>query len=442
MLRYFNSFILYPLLERFQKRKILSKVEQIKLFDEQNFRTRKKLNKQRLYELLVYANINVPYYRDLFKQVGFSPEKFLEDESHFNIIPLLTKNEVQRQGSRMLSQEYYQKEHMHERKTGGSTGTSTLIYYSNEALDYTAASNLFALEFTGKKRYLKEIHLSSKFPEEFPLKDIIKEKIKCIALNRINIETASFDENEMKNIFLKIKSANAYYLEAHPSTIYALAIYVKQNNINLNKPLFDVFESTGEVLQVKQRNEIEKYLKCKVYDRYGNAEFGIIAHEKDNSDNALKVIDFMVYPEPWLEENGCELVLTTLTNKAMPLIRYKTGDLIGKLDEKEDGYYISNIEGRIHDLIYIDGKAYPTHYIQDLLDRIGNIIEFQVENLDNGKLKIYLVVPNENFHENIKNRISSWWKDKVLVEFIELDQLKRVGWRDKFRYVIDSREQK
>lgn len=40
----------------------------------------------------------------------------------------------------------------------------------------------------------------------------------------------------------------------------------------------------------------------------------------------------------------------------VPLIRYRTGDLIESL-EKEDGFYISNIQGRLHDLITIDNKT-------------------------------------------------------------------------------------
>jgi len=67
------------------------------------------------------------------------------------------------------------------------------------------APNQYAISWTGKKRHFKEIHLSSEFPETFPLSDRIKEYIKCKALNRINVTTHSFDDIDMEEMYIKIK---------------------------------------------------------------------------------------------------------------------------------------------------------------------------------------------------------------------------------------------
>lgn len=565
---YWHSYILYPILERYQKRNILSKIKYFEEFETKSSIEKDSFVQNKLYTILKDANEFVPYYKKLFKEFNFKPEDILDDISSIDKLPYLTKEIIQREGSNLIDIRYKDKI-LHERKTGGSTGTSTLIYYSQDALDYTAASNLHAISWTGKKRHFKEIHLSSEFPESFPLSDRIKEYIKCKALNRTNISTHSFDDTDMEEIFNKINKTNVYYLEAHPSTMYALSIYIQKVMPKFKKPLFNVFESTGEALDELKRKTIEKYMGCKVYDRYGNAEFGVVAHETDNSNKSLKVIDFMVYPETldykqidkencfkrdekdnilflptlklekiwksrpdlqsvlpcgltaqsvelwkwWLgwgsneykvksilpqelihmpmtkhleeflidviwsnredlqkvfpntldnntsflewwkvhglkeytyeeiqEEKYSELVLTTLTNNAMPLIRYRTGDLIESLEKKEDGFYISNIQGRLHDLITIDDKTYPTHYIQDLLDRVGSIIEFQIEMTDDNTI-LYLVVPDQTQTDRIKETLESWW-ESIDIKFVELHQLKKVGWRDKFRYLIDSRTKK
>lgn len=567
-MKYFNSYILYPILEKIQKRDITSKFKYFVDFEKDKDTYRDKVTQKKLYTILKEAEKFVPYYKNLFKDFNFNPEEILENIDSLNRLPYLTKEIIQREGRNLIDTRYKNKV-LHERKTGGSTGASTLIYYSQEALDWTASSNQYAISWTGKKRHFKEIHLSSEFPETFPFNDRVKEYIKCKSLNRINITTHSFDDIDMEEMFTNIRNANAYYIEGHPSTLYALSMYIKKFNINLKKPLFNVFESTGEVLDSVKRKAIEQYIGCKVYDRYGNAEFGVVAHETDTSNHSLKIIDFMVYPEKldytqvdkehllkrneegkittfptlkiekiwktrpdlqevlpygltaqsielwkwwinwgfneykeksklpnelaylsideyvinflieviwsdridlqeafsnvlensdefikWWKESGIneyieieendnkykELVLTTLTNSAMPFIRYRTGDLIESLEKKDDGFYISNIQGRLHDLITIDNKTYPTHYIQDLLDRVGNIIEFQVEMTDD-KTILYLVVPDKTQEDRIKEKLRSWW-ESIDIKFVELYELKKVGWRDKFRYVIDSRNKK
>ncbi|WP_152055357.1 glycosyltransferase [Aliarcobacter butzleri] len=567
-IEYFNSYILYPVIEKYQKRDISSKFKYFVDFEEKKGTYRDKVSQEKLYTILKEAGEFVPYYKKLFKDFNFKAEDILENVSALDKLPYLTKEIIQREGINLIDTRYKNLP-LHERKTGGSTGTSTLIYYSQEALDWTASSNQYAISWTGKRRHFKEIHLSSEFPETFPFRDRVKEYIKCKALNRTNVTTHSFDDVDMEEMFIKIKKAEVYYLEGHPSTLYALAMYLKKSKPKFKKPLFNVFESTGEVLDSIKRKAIEEYIGCKVYDRYGNAEFGVVAHETDNSNHSLKVIDFMVYPEIldlkqvdkehslvldkvgkitfsptlkmkniwrsredlqkafpyaftaeseefwfwWIDraqieydidnifpmellnknainyglkdflinfvwrrrkdlqkafpepQNGNEfiqwwfdfgineyyrfeetndiykeLVLTTLTNSAMPLIRYRTGDLIESLEKKEDGFYISNIQGRLHDLITIDNKTYPTHYIQDLLDRVGGIIEFQVEITDNETI-LCLVVPDKTQENRIKQKLESWWKN-IEIKFVELYELKKVGWRDKFRYVIDSRNNK
>jgi len=47
-----------------------------------------------------------------------------------------------------------------------------------------------------------------------------------------------------------------------------------------------------------------------------------------------------------------------------------------------------------------------------------------------------LVVPHEPAREAIVERLKSWWGDHVEVRFITLDDLEKVGWREKFRYLI------
>ena len=82
------------------------------------------------------------------------------------------------------------------------------------------------------------------------------------------------------------------------------------------------------------KKRLEKELQCEVYNHFGITEAGLGAaidcpahfgmHIREN-DLLFEVI----HPESGevLPDGRCgELVLTTLTRKGMPLIRYRTGD--------------------------------------------------------------------------------------------------------------------
>ena len=290
---------------------------------------------------------------------------------------------------------------------------------------------------------MKELHLSSRLMEKPHIKDRVKEAVKCLAMNRVNIMTDSFEPESLEFVCPKIKAAQPYYINGHPSTLYALAIHAKGKGENLMGAI-KVFGSTGEVLNDKKREMIEKVFGCKVFDCYGNAEFGVIAHEpaqgkveEDSMNNTEQIIlDFIVWPETLdTDAEDKEIVLTGLANDAMPLIRYRMGDM-GEVKKRSDGFYLRKIQGRTHDLVKIAGKHYPTHYIQDLLDRIDGIDEFQLEKREGRVLLLLLVLSETADRDEVSRQVKHIWNDHIEVEFSEFSDLKRVGWRDKFRYMV------
>ncbi|PZV09180.1 MAG: CoF synthetase [Leptolyngbya sp.] len=430
------SYFLYPLVERQQQRQILPKLTIMHKFARLSLEEREQANRQHLCETVMRAAQEVPYYRDLFRTLGFEPEKLRDDSRYLKDLPYLTKEIVREQGDLLLSDKV-DKSSLHLRKTGGSTGPSTLIYYSQEALDWTSAANLLVLEWSGKRRYTKEVHLSSEFPEPLPRREQLRETIKCLALNRVNITTDSFDPDALNAILEKLRQAKPYSIQGHPSTLYALAIHAKTHAVPWATNLFRVFESTGEVLDDRQRQIVSEVFNCDVYNRYGNAEFGVVAHTEHPQSANLKILDYLIWPETRETEDGLqEIVLTGLMNPAMPLIRYRTGDL-GALIQVDGEFHITNIIGRVHDLVAIGDRRYPTHYIQDLLDRLGGIDEFQLEQITPQRCLLRLVPRAGVDAASIAQRVQAWWGDNVEIEIVSFEALKRVGWRSKFRHLVN-----
>lgn len=425
---------LYPIAERSLKRKITPKLAVLRSEAGQLFSVRKVRAHERLVRCLEHAGQTVPYYRDLFAQLGFEPAKVRQDIRYLEAIPYLTKDILREQGKRLISEAYADKI-VREQKTGSSTGLAAVIYYDQESLDWTAAQNILMLAWGGKRRYEREAHLSTRFADTRRPRYPEFEAKKCFVLNRYNIYTNGLDDASQEILLEDLRHARARVVQGHPSSMFALARYLKKQDRKIPK-LFDIFVSTGEMLTPAQRELIENELKVRVSNRYGACEFGVMAQERVNGPKGeLMVSDSLVWPELAAQDEAGmgELVFTNLRNPAMPLIRYRMGDL-GCLVERKDGWWITALTGRTHDSVTMDGVAYPTHYIQDILDRCGDISDFQILVKEGQAVELRLVTAPENW-DSVCARVQEYFPS-LPARRIEAKDLVFVGVRGKFSYLV------
>jgi phenylacetate-CoA ligase len=429
-----TSTLLYPIAERMQKRRISPKLRVLRYEASLPFAERKSSAQRLLADCLEHAGRTVPYYRDLFASLGFDPAKTRADVRYLEELPYLTKEILREQGRRLLSEPYAGKI-VREQKTGSSTGPAAVIYYDQESLDWTAAQNILMLEWAGKRRYNREAHLSTRFRTPLSPEAQRAEARKCFILNRYNIYTDGFGDVAQEHLIRDLLRAGAGVVQGHPSSLYALARCLKKQGRG-GHGLFSLFVSTGEMITPKQRALIEEIFGARVSDRYGACEFGVMAQErKDGPKGELSVSDSLVWPEtlPSGEDGIGELVFTNLRNRAMPLIRYRMGDL-GKLQERADGWRITEMAGRTHDEVEIDGEVYPTHYLQDIFDRCGKIEDFQVTVKDGKAVEFRLAVAPEQW-ESVAYSVRAEFPD-VPLRRIDLEDLVFVGVRGKFSYLL------
>jgi phenylacetate-CoA ligase len=431
---WFSALVAYPVAERIEKRDITKKRNQLREYYKLSFEKRKHVMHQRLVDIVEFAGINVPYYKDLFREHHFSPEKLRQDANYLQDLPYLTKDIVREQGRRLLSRDP-SGIRFHDMKTGGSTGLSAHFFYDQEAADFSAAVTLYARERIGKSKHKSELHFACRFPGTPSLTSWTREDWKCLAMNRSNIFFDRLDVNGLDEMWQSLVERRPYLIHAHPSTIYALAAYIQDTKKCGNA--FKIFESSGELLEPYQRELISKVLRCQVINRYGLAELGVMAYELRGSNLGLQILDSEGWPESLLlrEADESELVFTGFRNKLMPLLRYRTGDMANVI-EQDDGFYLSNLVGRIHDLIPINGVPYPTHHIMDMLDhRVGGIQEFQID-LRYTKPILRIVLEHHSTQESVKQKISEYWGDAFELHFVGHDAFVRVGRHQKFRHLV------
>lgn len=116
-------------------------------------------------------------------------------------------------------------------------------------------------------------------------------------------------------------------LQGYASILAALARFVIDEKLPIPYSLIGVY-STAEVLGDADREVIERAFGCKVFNQYGSREIPNIACECRHG--RMHVFTDMV----WLESLEGRLLVTSLTNRLMPMIRYENGDA-GELLEGE-----------------------------------------------------------------------------------------------------------
>jgi phenylacetate-CoA ligase len=189
-------------------------------------------------------------------------------------------------------------------------------------------------------------------------------------------------------------------LTSTPSYALHLAELIRERNLRERIPLRMVILG-GEAWSEAMRERIEKELDVVAIDSYGLSEIigpgvamecGCRSGLHLNSKHFLAEIIDPVTGEVLPEGEEGELVITTLTKEAMPLVRYRTRDLTRLIPEPcpcgRTGVRLARVKGRSDDMLIIRGvNVYPSQ-VEALLARIpGMSLNYQLEVSEKDYLK-------------------------------------------------------
>lgn len=240
----------------------------------------------------------------------------------------------------------------------------------------------------------------------------------------------------------------------------------------------EVLEETGKINDIRlkaaicgaepwtenMRKEIEARLRLKAYDIYGLSEVmgpGVAADCEYHC--GLHVYEDHFIPEiinpdtlePCKEGETGELVITTITKEAIPLIRYRTRDLTSITYEKcqcgRTLARISRFKGRSDDMLIIRGvNVFPsqveaallevtetTPHYQLIVDRVNNLDTLEVQVEVEERFFSDEIKELEKLTQKIKNVLQSAIGLSVKVTLVEPKSIQRS--EGKAKRVIDKR---
>lgn len=169
-----------------------------------------------------------------------------------------------------------------------------------------------------------------------------------------------------------IKEMRATVLVGTPSYLLYLSDQIAEMGLKPSDLKLRLCVCGAEPWSESLRRELESRLNVRAYDLYGLSEIigPGVASEVEGDSGRLVIWEDHFYPEI---VDG-ELVLTSLVKEALPLLRYRTGDLTTWAGTHKDGIFrcIKRVQARADDMLKIRGvKVFPQQIENVLLSQPG-----------------------------------------------------------------------
>jgi phenylacetate-CoA ligase len=355
-----------------------------------------KIQNKKLQNLIRYSFHNIKYYREVFKQLGIEPKQIKTAED-LHKIPILTKEQLRGRFWDFLPNELPV---CRVSRTSGSTGIPVCILSDRNSRMFNSAAVIryrraLGIGFIGK-------------PILTPLKtanEPCRKKAHWTYLQGIH---RTYYVNPYVDSQENIKYATELLTELKKPALIGITPAIRTLAYKVKDGVFPYFQpsailTTGESLSSEVRHLLESTFGTNVADIYACNEAGDVAWQcrygagyHINADNVI--VETVKNDKPVADGQIGEVVITNLNRYAMPIIRYKNGDLAILMRQScPCGCklpMITKIVGRTGEDIFLpNGKAIPWNQLKSLMNH-PRIRQFQLVQGIDGSFKIkYMVEP-------------------------------------------------
>lgn len=434
--------LLFPLHERLKRHDTVAlrrRMEEVQWWSAERIAA---LQLQRLRELLQDVAVNVPYYRDLFKQLGFVPDHF-QHVADLQCLPLLTKTIIRANTDALR--------HVHARglarfNTGGSSGEPLIFFIGTKRVSHDVAAKWRSTRWWDVDIGDPEIVVWGS-PIELGKQDQLK-RWRDMLLRTQLLPAFEMSEAKLDEFLATIRRVGPRMLFGYPSALTHIARHAQKRGVNMADVGIKVAFVTSERLYDEQRSTISQVFGCKVANGYGGRDAGFIAHECPAGGMHLTADDIVV---EIISESGLvqppgvagEIAVTHLSTNDFPFIRYRTGD-IGVLGSSPCSCgrglpLLQDLQGRSTDFVVAaDGTVMHGLSLIYILRDLAGVKAFKVVQESRAFTRV-LLVTDENFAPGAVAQIISGFRQRLGAEVtVVVDQVDNIPAEKsgKFRYII------
>jgi len=398
---------------------------------------------------------NVPFYHRKFQEAGVAPEdiKSLEDISR---LPTTRKQDLRDNypfGLFAVPQEEVVRVHA----SSGTTGKPTVVGYT--AKDIETWADLMARDFVMVGVEKKDIFQNAVNYGFFTGGLGVHYGIE--RMGAMAVPSGVGNTERQLEIMMDF---GVTVLHCTPSYALYLAETAKARGV-VDKLNLRIGCFGAEPWSDESRRELEEALNIKAYDSYGLSEMmgPGVAFECQEQDGLHIWEDHFLIEILDKNEQPCapgepgELVITSLTKEAMPLIRYHTGDVTyimeGKCSCGRTSRKLHRFLGRADDMLIVRGiNVFPSQ-IEDVLvgiPEIGSYFQVIVDRKKHGldEISIQVELKDEAFtgelsdlariQKKTEERLKSVLNVRSKIELVEKGSIPRTAGKSK--KVVDRRD--
>ncbi|RRJ32210.1 phenylacetate--CoA ligase [Halocatena pleomorpha] len=332
------------------------------------------LQSERLRDVVAYARENVPFYREALDDAGLSLGDIdgIEDCSR---LPFTTKNDFRTEyPDGLFAVEWDAVQRIHA--SSGTTGRPKIVSYTDEDLGVWRSVMARSLVTAGvtADAVVQNAYGYGLFTGGLGFHD------GCEELGATVIPVGG--GNTARQIELLV-DLDCDVLACTPSYCLYLSEEMERRSIDPHELPLSTVLIGAEPFTDPMREEIEAALGVTAIDVYGLSEIigPGVSIECAAAQDGLHVWEDHFYPEIIDPETGevlpdgerGELVITTLTKEALPLLRYRTGDITSLTREPcacgRTHVRMDNVAGRTDDLLIVRGvNVYASQIEAAMLD--------------------------------------------------------------------------
>ncbi len=416
----------------------------------------KQLQLERLQAAVLRVYMNVPFYRKKFDELRIDPDAFrsLEDAGR---LPFTSKDDLR------ISYPYGMfavplREVVRVQSSSGTTGMPTAVGYTRN--DIKNWSNLSARILTAggvTQNDIVQIAFDyGLFSGALGLH---------YGAERIGASVIPISGGNIRRQVKIMQDFKTTAILCTPSYALSIADAIAEMGVNVNSLSLKYGLFGAEPWSEAMRGELQEKLKIIATDNYGLSEVmgpGVAGECAERNGLHINEDHFFVEVvdpetlEPLPEGQTGELIITTLTKEAFPLIRFRTRDLTNLIAERcpcgRTLVRMSKVLGRTDDMIKIRGiTVFPSQIESVLFDIEGKEPHYQIIIERKASVDILTVLvevsesiffdqvrKQKDFIEQIKSRLTSEIGISVEVKPVEKLTLESAG--DKANRVIDKRK--
>ena len=411
----------------------------------------KKLQKEKLSTLLLHS-FEIPYYRKHLEDLGIT-HSILKSDSPYEILarlPILTKD-LLRVNYDVLSANDHKKRGSSINYTGGSTGVPAKFLQDRNYKEYSQAYKNLSYSWRGADCFDDIFYIWGAARD---MNEGFTGRVKNFIRNRYYFNCFLLNEKNIRFCIEKLNVKKPTLIVAYADAIYEIARYANENDLFV-EPQQAIHTGAGNLYDF-MKEEIVKCFKCNVYNHYGTRDVGSIASECAAQDG-LHLMELHQFIEILDEENNPVLdgeegriIITTLDNFSMPLIRYEVGDRgikspYNKCSCGRSFSKLRSVTGRSEDRVitpdgqYVDSNFF-VHFIGVECNQTGDVQKFQIVQNKINEIEINIVAKNGVLNNMVKNKIKTKLHNRlgssISISIKDVQDIPKTP-TGKYRYVIN-----